>query len=166
MSTQLTTEEQHDINEVWRLHRDWMEANRQQSTPLMRQTFVGGDKFHGFNLNGHEYVTIEEWATLWDTFNPDLKMTNVETSNERIVMKGNVGWVTYDGTLTLKATRPHGAGIAKDTHIPFGEDGTLTVPFHGTDVCVKEDENGEPNWKMWHFHCSPQAPAGSRKPGF
>ena len=31
----------------------------------MCEAFVGGDKFHGFNLNGHTYYAIDEWIQLW-----------------------------------------------------------------------------------------------------
>jgi hypothetical protein len=37
--------------------------------------------------------------------------------------------------------------------------------FRGTEVFVREDERGEPRWKIWHVHYSPCAPAGAPRPG-
>ena len=55
-----------DIDEIVRLHNIWVKANRTGSIPMMRDAFVGGDKFFGWNLNGFAYDGIEEWATLWE----------------------------------------------------------------------------------------------------
>ena len=160
MSKQAESNIEKDRQAVLQLHNDWLEANRRQSTPMMRATFVGGDTFHGINLNGFAYDGIEEWARLWDTFNPDLKVTEVLDSNVQVVLKGDVGWVTYEATITLKSLAQHGEGIAGET-IPF-EQKILTVGFFGTDICVREDENGQPIWKMWRFHGSVKAPSGPR----
>jgi hypothetical protein len=164
MSAEAGSTLENDRQEVLRLHNDWLEANRQQSTPMMRQTFVGGDKFHGINLNGFAYDGIEEWARLWDTFNPDLKITEVLDSNVQVVLKGDIGWVTYEATITLNSLAKHGEGIATTT-LPF-EDKTLTVGFYGTDICVREDEDGKPVWKMWRFHGSVKAAPGVGRPAF
>src|ERR1700691_4428171 len=57
---------QTDIDEIVRLHNLWVKANRTGSIPMMRDAFVGGDKFFGWNLNGFAYDGIEEGATLWE----------------------------------------------------------------------------------------------------
>ena len=46
---------QKDIDEIVRLHNLWVKANRTGSIPMMRDAFVGGDKFFGWNLNGFSY---------------------------------------------------------------------------------------------------------------
>jgi len=42
-----------DAVEIERIHNLWADANRKGSIPMMREAFVGGDKFFGWNLNGY-----------------------------------------------------------------------------------------------------------------
>ena len=163
MSKEAISTEEQDRQEVLRLHNDWLEANRRQNTAMMRRTFVGGDKFRGINLNGFAYDGIEEWARLWDTFNPNLKVTQVLDSNVQVIVRGDVGWVTYEATITLKSLAQQGEGIAAALEF---EHKNLTVGFFGTDICVREDDQGRPVWKMWRFHGSVKAPPGVGRPAF
>src|SRR5713226_99975 len=54
-----------DRREILAVSRKWWDANRNFSIAMMCEAFVGGDKFHGFNLNGHTYYAIDEWVQLW-----------------------------------------------------------------------------------------------------
>jgi hypothetical protein len=42
----------------------------------------------------------------------------------------------------------------------------MEMPIRMTEVFVREDHQGKPEWKMWHFHCSPKAPPSERRMGF
>ena len=132
---------QQDIDEIVRLHNVWTEANRKGSIPMMRDAFVGGDKFFGWNLNGFSYDGIEEWATLWKWLgNSKATATLGEDEDLRVRVRGDMGWLSSqaDFTITLADGKPlPGSG-----------------KFRSTEVYLREDEAGKPVWKMWHCHFS------------
>src|ERR1700689_2516919 len=55
-----------DRREILAVSKKWWDANRNFSIAMMCEAFVGGDKFHGLNLNGHTYYAIDEWIQLWE----------------------------------------------------------------------------------------------------
>ena len=131
---------QKDIDEIMRLHNLWVKANRTGSIPMMRDAFVGGDKFFGWNLNGFSYDGIEEWATLWEWLARfKAKATLGEDEDIRVRVRGDMGWLssTAPFTVTLEGQPLPGSGR-----------------FRSTEVYVREDEHGKPVWKMWHCHFS------------
>jgi len=56
---------ENDRAEILAVSKKWWDANRNFSIDMMCEAFVGGDKFHGFNLNGQTYYAIDEWVQLW-----------------------------------------------------------------------------------------------------
>jgi hypothetical protein len=142
-----------DAVEIERLHNLWADANRKGSIPMMREAFVGGDKFFGWNLNGYAYQGIEEWAKLWKFLGASkAQATLARDENLRIQIRGEVGWLTCtnDFTITLGGGAPlPGSG-----------------KFRSTEIYVREDESGKPVWKMWHCHFSPCAPDDQPRMGF
>lgn len=142
-----------DAAEIERLHNLWADANRKGSIPMMREAFVGGDKFFGWNLNGSAYSGIEEWARLWKFLGASKAQATLgRDENLRIQIRGDVGWLTCtnDFTITLGGGAPlPGSG-----------------KFRSTEIYVREDESGKPVWKMWHCHFSPCAPDDKPRMGF
>jgi hypothetical protein len=145
--------EESDRKEILRLHNMWGEANRRGDIPMMRQVFVGGPKFMGFNLNGHTYGDIEEWARLWKFYGRVFaKATLGKDENVRITIRGDMGWLTCENEFRVTladGSEPRGSGR-----------------FRSTEVYVREDEAGRPVWKMWHGHFSASAPPGEPRPAF
>jgi hypothetical protein len=132
---------QKDIDEIVRLHNLWVKANRTGSIPMMRDAFVGGDKFFGWNLNGFSYYGIEEWATLWEWLARfKAKATLGEDEDLRVRVRGDMGW--------LSCTAPFTITLADGQPLPG------SGRFRSTEVYVREDEHGKPVWKMWHCHFS------------
>jgi hypothetical protein len=43
---------------------------------------------------------------------------------------------------------------------------TMTDRGRSTEIYKRDDGEGRPIWKMWHFHCSPLPPADALRPGF
>jgi hypothetical protein len=39
----------------------------------------------------------------------------------------------------------------------------MVIRFRYTEIYKRDDGAGNPEWKMWHFHCSP-APEGNEAP--
>ena len=132
---------QKDIYEIVRLHNVWVKANRTGSIPMMREAFVGGDKFFGWNLNGFSYGGIEEWATLWEWLaKSKASATLGEDEDVRVHVRGDMGWLSSSAAFTIT--------LADGQPLPG------SGKFRGTEVYVREDEHGKPAWKMWHCHFS------------
>ena len=137
----------------------------------MCEAFVGGDKFHGFNLNGHTYCAIDEWVQLWkylghvmaplsesDAVEPAM----AEPREMRLIIRGDMAFLTAESTFTVKVL----PSSDSESALLSGPDSVMRIPFRTTEVFVREDHQANPVWKMWHFHCSPHAPEGERRMGF
>src|ERR1700721_1908068 len=99
---------QPDIDEIMRLHNLWVKANRTGSIPMMRDAFVGGDKFFGWNLNGFSYDGIEEWATLWEWLARfKAKATLGEDEDLRVRVRGDMGWLSCTAPFTITLEDGH-----------------------------------------------------------
>jgi hypothetical protein len=156
-----------DRAEILVVSKKWWDANRKFSIPMMCEAFVGGDKFHGFNLNGHTYYGIDEWVKLWKylahVMSPAAGAPAMSAPRDvRLVIRGDMAFLTAESTFTVKVLPTSDAQSASLP--PPGS--TATIPFRTTEVFVREDHLKRPVWKMWHFHCSPRAPRGERRMGF
>ena len=156
-----------DRAEILAVSKRWWDANRQFSIPMMCEAFVGGDRFHGFNLNGHTYYGIDEWVKLWQYLGHVMAPTAdaaamAEPRDVKLMIRGDMAFLTAESTLTVKVLPTSDAESAALP--PPGQ--TASIPFRATEVFVREDHEGNPVWKMWHFHCSPRAPEHERRMGF
>jgi hypothetical protein len=99
----------------------------------------------GFNLNGHRYDTIAEWASLWKHLGKSFGKVEVAPDTRLdIWIRGDVAWVACESEIII--TLADGARFEGSTK------------FRSTEVYLREDDKGAKVWKMWHFHCSPVAP--------
>ena len=160
-----------DREEILAVSRKWWDANRNFSIAMMCEAFVGGDKFHGFNLNGHTYYAIDEWVQLWkylghvmtplaqrDAGEPAM----AEPRDVRLVIRGDMAFLTAESTFTVQVL----PSSDSESALLSSPGSVMRIPFRATEVFVREDHEGNPVWKMWHFHCSPHAPEGERRMGF
>lgn len=128
----------------------------------LREAFVGGAHFQGFNLNGHTYFARAEWERLWEHLRTVMEITDVK--DERVLtceIRGDMAWLAFEATLTAQA-RADAPADSSGVALPTAP---TDMRFRGTEVFVREDERGEPRWKIWHVHYSPCAPAGAPRPG-
>jgi hypothetical protein len=156
-----------DRAEILSVSKMWWDANRKFSIPMMCEAFVGSDSFHGFNLNGHTYYGIDEWVKLWQYLGhvmapADEAPAMAEPRDVRLVIRGDMAFLTAESVLTVKVLPTSDA--ESGSLPPPGQ--TASIPFRATEVFVREDHEGKPVWKMWHFHCSPRAPENERRMGF
>ncbi len=156
-----------DREEILAVSKTWWDANRTFSIPMMCDAFVGGEKFHGFNLNGHTYYAIDEWVQLWKYLGHVMGPASgsaamAEPRDVRLVIRGDMAFLTAESTFTVNVLPTSDAQSAALP--PAGQ--TAKIPFRATEVFVREDHDAKPVWKMWHFHCSPRAPEGERRMGF
>lgn len=156
-----------DREQILAVSKKWWDANRTFSIPMMCEAFVGGDKFHGFNLNGHTYYAIGEWVQLWEYLGHVMGPASGSAAmsqprDVRLVIRGDMAFLTAESTFTVNVLPSSDAQSAALP--PAGQ--VARIPFRATEIFVREDHAGNPVWKMWHFHCSPHAPEGERRMGF
>jgi ketosteroid isomerase-like protein len=155
-----------DRREILNVSRTWWDANRKFSIPMMVDAFVGGDKFHGFNLNGHTYYGIGEWVQLWKylarVMAPSSEASALnEPRDLRVIIRGDMAFLTAETVFKVKVLPD--SPDESPMLLPGQE---MEMPIRMTEVFVREDHQGKPEWKMWHFHCSPKAPPSERRMGF
>ncbi|MFZ1886932.1 MAG: nuclear transport factor 2 family protein [Candidatus Binataceae bacterium] len=156
-----------DREQILAVSKMWWDANRTFSIPMMCEAFVGGDKFHGFNLNGHTYYAIGEWVQLWEYLGHVMGPASGSAAmsqprDVRLEIRGDMAFLTAESTFTVNVLPTSDAQSAALP--PAGQ--VARIPFRATEVFVREDHEGNPVWKMWHFHCSPHAPEGEPRMGF
>lgn len=152
-----------DRKEILRLHNVWMRANAGFDLDGMREAFVGGDHFQGFNLNGHTYFQRAEWERLWTHLQGVMEI--LPATDEKILrleIRGDAAWLAFESVIPVRALT---GAQAKSSGIDLPTE-TLSIKFRGSEVFVREDDGGKKVWKMWHCHFSPCAPANEPRPGF
>jgi hypothetical protein len=79
-----------------------------------------------------------------------------------------MAYLTSEGILPVVATGEGSGSATLDAVVPLNErrGDTVRVRFRETVVFRRDDGQGNPVWKIWHFHCSPLAPASEPRPGF
>lgn len=157
--TALTPDVERDREEILNVHNAWIDANRQGSIPLMVSAFVGGDKFIGININGYIYRGIAEWVKLWEGLLRTIKPIECTDTELDLHVSGDMAWLSYEGSITLTGLTPDIVGLYEEEYKE--QAAPMTAPFHATEVFKREDENGNPVWKMWRFHGSPAPPGKS-----
>jgi hypothetical protein len=153
-----------DREEVLRLHRQWYDANHGIDIPKMRPVFAAkGDDYLMYNLNAHPYYGLEEKTQLWAHYQKQIESAEpVRIKIDRVDVSGDMAYIACEGVLTMRMIGDEGTGAsnieAAAEPIPFR--------FRSTEVYKRDDGEGNPVWKMWHFHCSPLAPLDEQRPAF
>ncbi|HVA77126.1 MAG TPA: nuclear transport factor 2 family protein [Candidatus Binataceae bacterium] len=144
-------------------HAQWMRANANFNIEDAVAVFVGGDGFHGFNLNRHTYGKRDEWVQLWTFLKNVMIIGDVRDEKDlRVNIRGDVAWVSFAADLVANALSSAGSaesGMALPTE-------PMSMHFRGSEVYVRKDDSGPKNWKMWRCHYSPHAPANEPRPAF
>lgn len=139
------------------LHRTWYYSNYNVNIPLMRTVFPTGDETYlMYNLNGHPYFGVDELATLWEWYARTQNFGLAQDLVLRVEVDGNLGYVVSEGIFPVDFLR-------EDDGTPLAEPQHFEFRFRSTEIYKRDDGNGNPEWTMWHFHCSP-APAGDEIP--
>lgn len=135
--------------EIQRLHDAWFDANIGLRGDLLRAIFAG-ERFFDFNLNGYRYDGISEMEKLWAPEHMKGAFDIVELANLRnqsIVAGADIGWLTLEAECVMRMITDGMGDMA-------GEGETVTIPFRITECFRRDDGEGNPQWRMWHFHCS------------
>jgi hypothetical protein len=154
-----------DREAILTLHKDWWEANHQLVIPLMETVFPTGDSYLMFNLNGHPYFGIKEKVELWKHYQNELDIVAYpDIEIMRLTISGDMAMLACEGIFPMRIVGESGTGSATwesnsdlDEYDPFG--------LRATEIYQRDDGNGNPVWKMWHFHCSPTPGPDEQRPG-
>src|SRR5208282_5695353 len=123
-----------DRREILAVSKKWWDANRNFSITMMCEAFVGGDKFHGFNLNGHTYYAIEEWVQLWKYLGhvmTPLAESDVgepamaKPRDVRLVVRGDMAFLTAESIFTVKVL----PSSDSDSALLSGPGSVMRIPF-------------------------------------
>lgn len=146
-----------DEEQILNLHRDWYYANYQINIPLMRTVFpVGQDKFLMFNLNDHPYFGVDDLADLWSFYAKTDEWGLCEDYVMRVEVLGDFAYVVSEGDFPAWRVRdPEGNELPERLDRP--------AYYRSTEVYKRDDGQGNPEWRMWHFHCSTR-PADDEAP--
>jgi ketosteroid isomerase-like protein len=157
-----------DIDEIRRVHREWWASNRGLDVERMRTCFA--PQYLMWNLNSHPYYSLEEKEHLFEYYKQHMVPTEpVELWDVRVTVDGDMGYVTCEGILPVVIASDEGSGSAvMDGAAPHYErrGEVVRFRFRETSVFRRDDGEGNPVWKIWHFHCSPLAPPDEPRPGF
>lgn len=148
---------------ILELHKNWWEANHQLIIPLMKSVFpVGDESYLMFNLNGHPYFGIGEKVTLWEHYQKELDIVMFpDIEIMRFTVSGDMAFIACEGIFPLRAIGDSGTGSAT-WELKDGDYDNFHV--RATEVYQRDDGEGNPTWKMWHFHASPMPDGDEERP--
>jgi hypothetical protein len=152
---------------ILEIHRVWWSANVEMDIARMRTCFPVGNNYLMFNYNGHPYFGLEEKIRLWEHYRRvGLSLTG--PPDVRIIKFEAIGDLAYIAD-EFEVSTVLAPGITERIDeiqdmltpgIPTAERG------RATEIYKRDDGEGRPIWKMWHFHCSALPAADAPRPAF
>lgn len=79
----------------------------------------------------------------------------------QFVAEGNLAWLTAEVLFPVREVGDQGMAT-KST----GYDPATALRIRATECYRRDDGNGNAEWRMWHFHCSPAPDADDPRPAF
>lgn len=152
-----------DIEAIRQAHRDWWAANYTREMFRRKRDFAPDTLM--FNLNGHTYYGLDEMVQVWEYYTDNIDNDVPRLWDYRIFVSGDLAYVTCEGVFLTRAKTERGWG-ASNAEIANRNADYTRIRFRETSVLRRDDGEGNPTWKIWHFHCSPTAPDDEPRPGF
>ena len=82
----------------------------------------------------------------------------------KLTIDGDMAWLGCEGIFPLRSIGKSGTGSETwrlDKEAPLDR-----FRLRATEIYQRDDGEGRPVWKMWHFHCSPLPPETETRPAF
>ncbi len=117
-----------------------------------------------FNLNGHTYYGLDEMRKAWEYYTGALEIDVCQLWDYRILVEGDLAVITCEGVFPTKQSGDDDWGASNLT-IAGKDEAPVGIRFRETSYARRDDGQGNPVWKLWHFHCSPTAPDTEERPG-
>lgn len=145
--------------QILRVHRAWVAANSFLQRDQLKH-IMAGQAFFNYNLNGYRYDGLAELEKLWEPQNMPSAFDLIELRNERhlhIEATADMGWLTVEGDCELRMKTAAGSGDMR------GDGQTVVMPYRITELFRRDDGQGNPVWRMWHFHASQELVDGGKR---
>ncbi len=139
-----------DRERILQLHNDWWKANDTLDIPSMLPILTAEAAFLMFNLNGHPYVGREGHQRIWEFLTG--KYVYPEPLTVKVMqmeIRGDMAWIACEAQGRIQF-------LSEDANFE-----TVVTPesesraSRTTEIFVRDDGEGNPDWRLWHFHCSP-----------
>ena len=151
-----------DREDILKLHKDWWEANHGLDIPRMQSCYPAGMNYLMFNANAHPYFGIEEKTKLWEWYQGQLEIPEIaDIRIMKLDISGDMAWIGCEGEFPMRPIGDQGTGSVT---WKVDEHEVTRFPIRATEVYKRDDGEGNPVWKMWHFHASPLPPADEPRP--
>lgn len=153
-----------DVEAIRRAHRDWWAGNHTLEIARCARNFAPRTLM--FNLNGHTYYGLDEMIKAWEYYTGALEIDVCYLWDYRIHVEGDLAYITCEGVFPTKQAAGSETGWGAG-NLEIGKRGEppLGIRFRETSIARRDDGEGNAVWKLWHFHCSPAAPADEERPG-
>jgi hypothetical protein len=149
----------YDRREIIRLHKQWWKANVGLDIPAMQECFPSGMSFSMFNRNGFNYFGIDELTKLWEHYSQGPPRVIQTVAILRLAVSSDIAWLICE--LQYRRVAP----VSDASHWePVNEGGIFGSK--ATEIYHRDDGDGRPEWRMWHFHSGPLQSADEPRPGF
>lgn len=149
----------HDTREVLRVHQQWWKANVGLDMAAMKECFPSGDSFSMFNRNGFTYYGVDELTKLWEHYSQGPPRLIQTVAIVRLEVSSDMAWLICE--LKYRRVSP----VTSDDHWePANADEVFGSK--ATEIYHRDDGNGQPEWRMWHFQSGALHPAGENRPAF
>ena len=149
----------HDTSEILRIHQQWWKANVGLDIDSMQQCFPSGDAFSMFNRNGFTYFGVDELTKLWEHYSEGPPRLIQTVAVLRLVVGGDMAWLICE--LKYRRVSP----VTSDDHWePAGVD--QVFGSKATEIYHRDDGNGNPEWRMWHFQSGALHSGEENRPAF
>ena len=150
----------HDSREILRIHKQWWKANVGLDIPSMQACFPSGNALSMFNRNGFNYFGIDELTKVWEHYAEGPPRLIQTVAVLRLVVSSDIAWLLCE----LKYRRV--ASVTSESHWEPTNSADQVFGSKATEIYHRDDGNGRPDWKMWHFHSSALQPADQNRPAF
>lgn len=148
----------HDSREILRIHKQWWKANVGLDMAAMQACFPSGNALSMFNRNGFNYFGVDELTKVWEHYAKGPSRLIQTVAVLRLVVSSDIAWLLCELKYRRVAPVSEGHWEPADTDQVFGS--------KATEIYHRDDGNGQPDWKMWHFHSSALQPDGESRPAF
>lgn len=150
-----------DRKAILHVHNEWWEANRDMDIPRMRACFAG-PMYYQFNLTGHPYYSLDEKTALWEALKDVVTMPEIGARDFlRMEVHGDMAWLACEVVVQIdnkrRKQRLETGELDPDSKRYELADSTA-MRIRATEVYQRDDGEGRPEWRIWHYHCSRSAP--------
>jgi SnoaL-like domain len=141
-----------DRRRVLELQQAYLDANASFDWEALAKIWSADPANAFFNMNGHTYVGLGHWTSLWKYYRPRVETGLWEPYDIRVVIRGDMAVVTCHRRTKRRWKGPESERLPGDVDKSFVSRSTMVMLREGGD------------WKTVHVHFS-EANAGPRPGG-